>query len=69
MTTDQDAAIADMLAKYRSGELTAEKAEIVRAFIDKVAALAAGWDRVDEYRRMLQSAVCAGDAKATEVTG
>jgi hypothetical protein len=54
-TPDHDAALADVLAKYRRGELTDEEAEAVRGLLDKVAAMAAGWRRVDEYRRTLRS--------------
>jgi hypothetical protein len=57
-TRDQDdnAAVMEMLAKYRAGELTDEQAAIVRELLDKVAALAAGWKRIDEYRRTLRGA-------------
>jgi hypothetical protein len=55
-TPDDDATLADVLAKYRRGELTDEEAEAVRGLLDKVAAMAAGWRRVDEYRRTLRGA-------------
>jgi hypothetical protein len=54
-TTDNDdnAAVIEMIAKYRAGELTDEQAAIVRELLDKVATLAAGWRRIDEFRRAL----------------
>jgi hypothetical protein len=74
MTTpnnDDDAALADALAKYRRGDLMGEQAYAIRALIDEVTRLAAEQKRAaDAFERNMRriDLCCEAEIKAIEAS-
>jgi hypothetical protein len=67
----EDAAIAEMLAKFRRGELVGDQADAVRALLDKVTRLAAEERRAaDAFERNMRriDLRCEAEIKAIEAS-